>query len=116
MMAYRRNLSITMAFGLIHEKEFRAPWTSSFPDRRASLRHLDLFFNSALVFREPFALVDGDQCVLPVPNPGPTEPYDVPRMKRDVARLVHQINNPMRDFDDYFAYAKMRIIDEPWPL
>lgn len=116
MMAYRKNLSITMAFGLLHLEDLREPWTAVFPEKRASLRYLDCFFNAALVFRETFAVVDGDQCVLPVPNPGPTEPYEVPRRKSDVARLVHQITNPMRDFDDYFAYAKMRVIDEHWPL
>lgn len=116
MMAYRKNLAITMAFGLVHQDGLQEAWTAGFPDKRASLRHLDCFYNGALVYREPFAVVDGDQCVLPVPNPGPTEPYEVPKRKRDVARLVHQITNPMRDFDDYFAYAKMRTIDEHWPL
>jgi hypothetical protein len=33
-----------------------------------------------------------------------------------VARLVHQITNPMRDFDDYFAHAHLKAIDEYWPL
>src|SRR5205823_5883180 len=50
------------------------------------------------------------------PNPGPTSPYEAPRRKCAIARLVHQITNPMRDFDDYFGYANIMAIDEYWPL
>jgi hypothetical protein len=38
------------------------------------------------------------------------------KRRRDIARLVHQITNPMRDFDEYFAWAKLKAIDEVWPL
>jgi hypothetical protein len=116
IMAYRRDLSITMAYGMVLRAEVQAEWTRVFPDPRSSMRYLDFFYNSALVFREALIAVDGGQCVLPIPNPGPTSPYEVPRRKRDVARLVHQITNPMRDFDDYFTHANLRAIDEYWPL
>lgn len=116
IMAYRRDLSVTMAYGMVCREEVRAEWARAFPDPRSSMRYLDFFYNSALVFREVLIAVDGGQCVLPIPNPGPTSPYEVPRRKRDVARLVHQITNPMRDFDDYFSHANLRAIDEYWPL
>jgi hypothetical protein len=116
IMAYRKDLSITMAYGMLCEDDIAAPWTAEFPDAHASLRYLDFFFNSALVFRATLMSVDGGQCVLPVPNPGPSSPWEVPRRKADVARLVHQVTNPMRDFDDYFAHAHFKIIDEHWPL
>lgn len=116
VMAYRRDLSITMAYGMLSREEPRAEWVSRFPDPRATARYLDFFFNSALVFRDVLISVDGAQCVLPQPNPGPTSPYEVPRRRRDIARLVHQITNPMRDFDDYFGHAQFKAIDEHWPL
>jgi len=116
IMAYRRNLAITMAYGMVCREEVHANWTKVFPDPRSSMRYLDFFYNSALVFREALISVDGGQCVLPIPNPGPTSPYEVPRRRCDIARLLHQVTNPMRDFDDYFTHAKMRVIDEYWPL
>jgi hypothetical protein len=116
IMAYRRDLAITMAYGMVCREEVHADWTRVFPDQRSSMRYLDFFYNSALVFRDVLISVDGGQCVLPIPNPGPTSPYEVPRRKRDLARLVHQITNPMRDFDDYFAHANLRAIEEIWPL
>lgn len=116
IMAYRKDLSITMAYGMLCEDGIKAPWTAEFPDTHTSLRYLDFFYNSALVYRTTLASVDGGQCVLPVPNPGPTSPWDVPRRKSDVARLVHQVTNPMRDYDDYFTFARFKAIDEYWPL
>ena len=91
--------------------------TGRFANARGTARIRDIGpDNSALVFREALISVDGGQCVLPIPNPGPTSPYEVPRRRRDIARLLHQVTNPMRDFDDYFTHAKMRVIDEYWPL
>ncbi len=116
VMAYRRNLCITMAFGMPCRANVWTDFTRVFPNPQASLRYLDFFYNSALVFREILISVDGEQGILPVPNPGPTSPYEVPRRKSQVARLVHQLTNPMRDFDDYFTYANLRDIDEYWPL
>lgn len=116
IMAYRRDLAITMAYGMLCKDEVEEPWTAAFPNKRASLRFLDFFYNSALVFRATLMAVDGGQCVLPPPNPGPSSPWHVPRRKADVARLVHQITNPMRDFDSYFEFANFKIIDEHWPL
>lgn len=116
VMAFRKDLSITMAYGMPGRAEVNTDFTRVFPNPHASLRYLDFFYNSALVFREILISVDGEQGILPIPNPGPTSPYEVPRRKCAVARLVHQITNPMRDFDDYFAHANLKAIDEYWPL
>jgi hypothetical protein len=115
-MACRRDLSITMAYGMPSRAEVRADFAERFPDPRASMRYLDFFYNSALVFREVLMSVDGEQGILPVPNPGPTAPFEAPRRKCAVARLIHQLTNPMRDFEDYLAFVNMKPIDEFWPL
>ncbi len=116
VMAYRRDLSITLAYG----KAARAPvwgdFAGRFPNPRASMRYLDFFYNSSLVFREVLISVDGEQGILPVPNPGPTAPYEAPRRKCAVARLVHQLTNPMRDFEDYLSFVNLKPIEEFWPL
>lgn len=115
-MAYWPNLAITMAFGMICEEEIRHPWAMDFPDPKAQSHFVDFFYNSALVFRDVVVAVDGGQGILPLPNPGPTSPYEVPRRRRDIARLLHQISSPARDFDEYFAQARFKAIDEVWPL
>lgn len=115
-MAYWPNLSITMAYGMVCEEDIGHAWAVNFPDRKASSHYVDFFFNSALVFRDLVVAVDGGQGVLPLPNPGPTSPYEVPKVRRDIARLIHQLTNPMRDFDEYFAQARFKAIDEVWPL
>jgi hypothetical protein len=115
-MAYWPNLSITMAYGMTCSEDIQHPWAATFPNPKTESHYLDFFYNSALVFRDVVLAVDGGQGILPLPNPGPTSPYEVPKRRRDVARLVHQITNPMRDFDEYFAWAKLKAIDEVWPL
>jgi hypothetical protein len=115
-MAYWPDLSITMAHGMICEEDIRHPWTTEFPDPKASSLYIDFFYNSALVFRDLLVAVDGGQGILPLPNPGPTSPYEVPRRRRDIARLIHQITNPARDFDEYFTAARFKAIEEVWPL
>ena len=116
VMACRRDLSITMAYGMPARVAAREDFARIFPNPQASMRYLDFFFNSALVFREVLISADGEQGILPVPNPGPTSPYEAPRRKCAVARLIHQLTNPMRDFDEYIEYAKLKAIDEHWPL
>jgi hypothetical protein len=116
LMAYRRDLSVTMAYGMEADEPVRDDFTARFPNPAASMRYLDFFYNSALVFREVLISVDGEQGILPVPNPGPTAPYEAPRRKCAVARLIHQLTNPLRDFDDYMSFVNLKPIEEFWPL
>ncbi len=115
-MAYWPNLAITMAYGMTCGEDVTHAWATNFPDPKASSMIVDFFYNSALVFRDVVVAVDGGQGILPIPNPGPTSPYEVPRRRRDIARLIHQLTNPARDFDEYFAQARFKAIDEVWPL
>lgn len=116
VMAYRRDLTITLAYGMPSKAEVHRDFAARFPNPEASMKYLDFFYNSALVFREVLMTVDGGQGILPVPNPGPTAPYEAPRRKCAVARLIHQLTNPMRDFEDYMACANLKSIEEFWPL
>ena len=52
VMAFRKNLSITMAYGMLCHTHVEADFVRFFPNPASSLRYLDFFFNSALVFRE----------------------------------------------------------------
>jgi hypothetical protein len=115
-MAYWPNLAITMAYGMVFAEDVNHDWANNFPDPKASSLYVDFFYNSALVFRDIVVSVDGGQGVLPFPNPGPTSPYEVPRRRRDIARLLHQLTSPARDFDEYFTQARFKAIDEVWPL
>jgi hypothetical protein len=115
-MAYWPNLAITMAYGMVCSQEVQNDWANNFPDAHAASHYVDFFYNSALVFRDIVIVVDGGQGILPQPNPGPTSPYEVPRRRRDIARLIHQLTNPARDFDEYFASARFKAIEEVWPL
>src|SRR5688572_5927471 len=65
VFAYRKDLCITMAYGMLCREAIRAEWTEAFPDKRAAGRYLDFFYNSALVFRDVLVTVDNGQCVLP---------------------------------------------------
>ena len=44
---------------------FLEPWANGFPDPRARGNIADVFYNSALVLREHYVVVDGGRAYLP---------------------------------------------------
>jgi hypothetical protein len=103
--AYRPNLSITMAWGLDSNKNFREEWANQFPDPQASSEFVDIVFNGALVFRLMYVTVDGGRAFLPLPEPNGAT---VSEEEYDLVRVIHELTNGV-PFDDYFSRAKFQI-------
>lgn len=108
--------SITMAWGLRENDDFREEWANAFTDPRASSSWADVFYSNALVYRAMYVAVDGGRCYLPVPDdrnaPGP--------VPTDYARFVHLLDRlsgrQSDDFDSFFNRAGLvRMADRPWP-
>ena len=56
---YIPDISITMAFGLGANEDFKEEWANQFPDEKASSSFVDVFYNAALVYRAVYVTVDG---------------------------------------------------------
>ena len=118
---YIPDVSITLAFGLDADEEFKGEWVNKFTDSDASSSYVDVFYNNALVFRDLYVTVDGGRAILPLP----TQKFDdakkkvialeVPQRRHDFIRLVQSLEGSVSDFDNYFEEADFKRINAPWP-
>jgi hypothetical protein len=118
---YLPDASITMAFGLDQNDEFKEEWANKFPDPHASSSYVDIFYNNALVFRDVYVTVDGARAKLPLPKRRLDDAkkkivaLEVPRRRHDFIRLVESLEGDVREFDRYFKDAGFVITDDSWP-
>lgn len=110
---YKPDISITMAWGLEWLEDFQEPWANSFPDRNASGHYVDLFYNSALVFRAAYVAVDGGGVYLPLPR-GKTV-LEVPQAHYNLIGLLDSLTRGRSEFASAFRRAGFKVIDAPWP-
>ena len=66
--AYKPDLAIGLAWGLVVTDPFQEPWANSFADSHASTHWLDVLYNDALVDRQLYVAVDGGRMYLPLPD------------------------------------------------
>jgi hypothetical protein len=117
---YKPDISITIAWGLHSNNDFKEAWANQFPDPQASSSFLDVFYNNALIFRNTYVMVDGGRANLPLPRVerdkegNRTAALTVPRREHDLIRLVDSLTHKS-DFDRYFRQAGLTIINEEWP-
>ncbi len=109
ILSYEHDLSISLAWGLVQDKNYTDDWINKFQDKRAQTVLLDFLYNGALVFRETLVAVDGWRCILPMPAAGDSAPpFPISVFKFKLARLIHQLTGPGTNFEDYFRRAGMR--------
>jgi hypothetical protein len=65
--AYRPDISLSLAWGLVAHEEFVESWTEVF-DHSASSHFVDFFWNGSLVERGLYVAVDAGRCKLPIPQ------------------------------------------------
>lgn len=116
VMTFKPEVSISMAYGMVQDKEFKDDWAMRFPNKRAHTTFLDILYHGALVFRDQMVAVDGLRCILPLPPPNQVQPpFDIPERRLRVAKLVHALAGPDISFDQYFQRVGMRSANHPWP-
>jgi hypothetical protein len=116
---YKPDVSITLAFGLRHVENFQEEWANQFPDPHASSSYVDVFYNNALVYRNLYVTVDGGRASLPLVTrkfeQEKVVALEVPRSYHDFIRLISGLKGSSDMFEDYFARAGIKIVEEPWP-
>lgn len=117
---YIPDVSITMAWGLDSNPDFKEDWANKFPDPTASSHFVDLFYNDALVFRDLYVNVDGARCGLPLPSlkrdkDGKVVAREVPHDKYTFFNLLESIGGSVIEFDQYFRRAGFTLVEENWP-
>ena len=106
--AYKPDLSISLAWGMkLQEEKLEEDWIKKFPNERAFLNCVDLFYNNALVDRVPYVSVDGSRCCLPNPK-FPT--LEVEREDVDLIRVVAHLTLSEPEYDRYLAQSGFQIV------
>ncbi|PIB30758.1 hypothetical protein BFP78_13220 [Gaetbulibacter sp. 5U11] len=114
---YKKDLSITMAYGLISNDDFKEKWANQFPDPHASSKFIDIFFNNALVFRETYLVVDGGRCKLPIPSYNQAGKLTVSQDYYNFIKFLEMLSSgamTSKNFDSYFNRTDITIIDTEW--
>ena len=105
---YRPDVSISLAFGLLINDDFKEEWANAFPDKSASSHYVDIFFNNNLVERISYVNVDGGRAKLPIPK----SINDLSVKKREylIIKLIDNFESSERNFESYFNRANLRLV------
>ena len=114
---YIPDVSITIAWGLEWNKDFREEWCKKFPDPKAHGGFLDMFFNNALVYRAVYVWVDG--IFLPLPRYTKDDKLEVTKRACELMKVIDRMGmSPRQDFNPYESVverAGFTVVDEEWP-
>lgn len=111
LLSFRHDLSISIALGLTHRKEFIENWAQGFPDKSASSVWVDFRYNGVPVFRALRVVVDGGRAGLPCPAPGSME---VSERQYRVFELIDNVIGSGR-MGEYFKRAGLKTVALRWP-
>jgi hypothetical protein len=113
--SFRQNLSLTLAWGLVANEDFREAWANGFPDPHASSSYVDFFYNGSLVYREVYVTVDGGRVSLPLPEERDGKLFAARAYSRLCKLLMSFESGYLEKFDDSLTRAGIVLVDEPWP-
>lgn len=68
LLSFRRDLQISVAYGITQNEDFREDWANSFPNSHAASAFVDFFYAKNLVYRDLYVAVDGGRFLVPLPN------------------------------------------------
>jgi hypothetical protein len=108
---YRPDVLVTVAHGMPISDEGdtrRLDWAvEAFDEDALTFEFADVFYANVLVERVYTVAVDGGRAVLPVPVSGaPGEPPRVEAYRRDVARIVHELEHASSGYESFDSYLE----------
>lgn len=104
---YKPNVSISLAFGIQLNGDFREEWANKFPDPSASSHCIDIFFNNSLVDRFAYVVVDGGRAKLPITSA--VDNLLVDRTYANIIRLADLFESQPGNFEEYLKRAGIKI-------
>ncbi len=119
LISLKSDLSISVAWGISHNDDFKEKWANGFPDPHASSGYVDFFYYGQLVYRDIYVTVDGGRCQLPLPqmvfnrDTNDIEKLTVAKDKYHFFRLLNSLITTY-DYDSYFERAGLEIVDTSW--
>lgn len=116
IMSFKKDLLVSVAYGISHNNDFREEWANKFPDRHASSAYVDFFYARNLVYRDIYVAVDGGRCLLPLPKQNFDEDYAVTALtvSRRRAKFFRLLNGLHGDYDGYLDRAGIQFDSSVW--
>lgn len=117
VLSLKKDLLISVAWGITHNDDFVEEWANSFPHSHASSSFVDFFYANQLIYRDIYVAVDGGRCCIPLPEIQIDESTHeikalvVPKEKYEFFRLL---NGTGYDYDSYFKRTGIQVVDKPW--
>lgn len=114
-MSLKRDLLVSVAWGLKHNDDFKEDWANNFPDNRAISGFVDFFYSGVLVFRDIYVSVDGGRCALPLPKRifnQKTQQVEKLVISKNRYEFFKLLNG--NEYDSYLRDAKIEIVDGEW--
>lgn len=112
-----KNPSITIGWGMkLNEEEYHEGDWGIFYDHPWTEEIVDIFYNNALVIRQPYAIIDAGRYYLPIPRHGQGELY-CPKSEFDFVQALNRIGSKEGLQNHYVPHYKERveIKNEKWP-
>jgi hypothetical protein len=108
---YRPDVLVTVAHGMPISDESdtrRLDWAvEAFDEDALTFEFADVFYANVLVERVYTVAVDGGRAILPVPVSGSEgEPPRVEAFRRDVARIVHELEHASSGYESFHSYLE----------
>lgn len=117
LMSFKRDLLISVAYGIRHNEDFREDWANRFPDPHAISAFVDFFYAKNLVYRDIYVAVDGGRYLLPLPKQEFDKHYKVTGLTvtRERAAFFSLFNGPdSRSYYEYLHRAGIELVDGDW--
>jgi hypothetical protein len=115
--SYMPNCSITLAWGITFLDNYKAVWANKGPDKRATGHYLDVFYNGALVYRQPYVGVDGGNDPIPLPDGDAT--LKVSKGAVDLVKVMDRLTIAPRpqhaSIEAAIQGCGITIVDRKWP-
>lgn len=113
----KSNLSISIAWGLPHNNDFKEEWANKFPDPKATSSFIDFFFNGILVYRDIYVSVDGARAYIPLPKRDiDDKTYEVKRLyiEKERYKFFELINLNTDNYHRYVKRCGIEFLDKAW--
>lgn len=116
-MSLRKDLLVSVAWGLSHNDEFKEDWANNFPDPHATSSFIDFFYSGVLVYRDIYVSVDGGRCYIPLPKIiRNKETFKIEKIfiTKNRYEFFKIINGNDSEYDSYLRDAHIEVVDGEW--
>ncbi|MBO7127320.1 hypothetical protein J6W78_07205 [bacterium] len=115
-MSLKKDLLVSVAWGLIANDNFKEDWVSKFPNSQAESGFTDFFYSGVLVYRDTYVSVDGGRYIVPLPQPILDSKNNVQKLviTKQQYEFFKLLNSDETSFNSCLTRAGIETINGKW--